>query len=96
MSIKHFDLGRLVATRNVVDRMENQSAFREFVYKSLFRYRSNDWGDLNKEDRASNDYAIDHNERILAVYKDNNLDVTIWIITEWDRSVTTILFPIEY
>ena len=96
MSIKHFDLGRLVATRNVVERMENQSAFREFVYKSLFRYRSNDWGDLNKEDRASNDYAIDHNERILAVYKDNNLDVTIWIITEWDRSVTTILFPIEY
>lgn len=35
-------------------------------------------------------------DRLLAVYTQKNTDVTIWIITEWDRSVTTILFPNEY
>lgn len=38
----------------------------------------------------------DWGDRILAVYTQKNTDVTIWIITEWDRSVTTILFPNEY
>lgn len=40
--------------------------------------------------------SSDWGDRLLAVYTQKNTDVTIWIITEWDRSVTTILFPNEY
>lgn len=58
------------------------------------RYVVGDWGDTCEEDAKFNDISVDQGERILAVYKRG--DWTIWIITEWDRSCTTILFPEEY
>lgn len=60
----------------------------------LWKYVNCDWGDTCEKDAKSNDYAVNHGERILAVYKMGAR--TIWIITEWDRSATTILFPEEY
>lgn len=96
---KKFKLGQLVATRGVDERMRKDSIFAAFVSKSIRRYQNCDWGDTCKEDKKSNDYAVENGERILAVYKQGE-DVinpgTIWIITEWDRSATTILFPEEY
>ena len=59
------------------------------------RHIRGDWGDTCEEDREQNDISVVEGKRILAVYKYND-DTTIWIITEWDRSVTTILFPHEY
>ena len=60
------------------------------------KHINGDWGDLCKEDKALNDSALANgNDRILSSYTNEN-DVKIWIITEWDRSVTTILFPEEY
>lgn len=53
-------------------------------------------GDTCNVDAKMNNDAIRNGDRILAVYTQKNTDVTIWIITEWDRSVTTILFPNEY
>lgn len=76
--------------------MEN-SEFATFVNQCFDRYIHLDWGDTCEEDQRSNRYAVKHGERILAEYRHpNHPDWRIWIITEWDRSATTILFPDEY
>lgn len=95
--MKHFKLGKTMATAGVDERMKRDRIFAAFVSKSLRRYQECDWGDTNKEDKVSNDYAVDNGERILAEYREDGVKpMRIWIITEWDRSATTILFPEEY
>lgn len=90
-----FQLGKLVVTRAVADRMQADKMFEKFVYSSLRRYVDGDWGSIDDSDKALNDNAAKTREsRILAVYVDQT-DATIWITTEWDRSVTTIRFPSE-
>ena len=54
-----------------------------------------DWGNLCAEDRAENNQGLVRGGRLFSAYGHNSLP-KIWIITEWDRSVTTILFPDEY
>lgn len=95
MSAK-FSLGNLLVTTNVDARMRYDIPFRKFIKESLEKYEQCDWGDTCSEDRITNENALKNNERILAVYIYKNTDTKIWIITEWDRSVTTILFPEEY
>lgn len=90
-----FELGKVVMTISVHDKYRDDRRFSTFVNCSLGRYIEGDWGDTCEEDREQNDISVAEGERILAVYKYND-DTTIWIITEWDRSVTTILFPHEY
>lgn len=91
-----FELGRVVVTTSIDMLMTTDSSFCSFVQVSLGKYVQCDWGDTCAEDRKNNDEALNDGERILAVYIDNLTNKTIWIITEWDRSVTTILFPEEY
>lgn len=92
-----FPLGNLVQTRGVASRRMTNPKFDEHVRKSLARYIDADWGDLDPDDKALNDEALDVGNRILAAYTSAEYpDFKIWIITEWDRSVTTILFPHEY
>ena len=66
-----------------------------FIAQSLQRYSKCDWGDLSPEDAKMNDDAIKTGDRVLAAYI-NDVGTKIYIITEHDRSVTTILFPEEY
>ena len=87
-------MGRLCATRGVATLMEESAEFSAFVHQSLDRYIRCDWGDTCEEDWEQNDSAVRDGERILAMYE--NSKWRIWIITEWDRSVTTVLFPEEY
>lgn len=86
--------GRLVATRGVADEMESNPTFAREISAALGRYRQRDWGDLCHEDAELNDQAVKAGERVLAAYSTSR--GTVWIITEWDRSATTILFPSEY
>ena len=74
---------------------ESEETAKE-VYEALNRYLSGDWGDLPQEDKDMNDTAVKHpgSTRILARY--NLLCGDIYIITEWDRSYTTLLFCNEY
>ncbi|MEX1258148.1 MAG: hypothetical protein WEG36_11075 [Gemmatimonadota bacterium] len=65
------------------------------VLESLSRHAVADWGDLDPEDRESNDRALRCGGRLLSSYR-TSTEVKFWIITEWDRSVTTILLPEEY
>lgn len=91
---KKFDLGQVVSTAAVYAMREENAEFRAFVSDSFHRYILGDWGDLCDEDKARNDWAVDNAEQILGCYifKD---DLKIYIITEWNRSATTILFPEE-
>ena len=92
-----FELGEVVVTAAVNEKMEESENFRNFVYMSLGRYMKRDWGEMDDEDKAANDDAVLSGEdRIFASYKRSGSDERIWIITEWDHSVTTILFPEDY
>ena len=89
-----FELGMTVVTRGVGDLMSANRSFAQFVGASLVRYANGNWGDLCDEDKLRNEIALREGERLLGAYEHG--DWKIWIITEWDRSVTTILFPDEY
>jgi len=93
-----FAIGQLSATRRVADTMAGNPAFASFVEESFNRYQMCDWGNLCKEDAEMNDNAVSKNDnRILAAYDHpEHLNWRLWIITEHDRSYTTILFPHEY
>lgn len=83
-------------TAGIGERMQKDNGFRRFVAMSLERYLKCDWGDTCEEDKAANDNALKNDERIIAVYKRPGTREKIRIITECDRSYTTILFPSEY
>ena len=91
-----FKLGMTVITNGINDKMIADPDFRTFLMDSLEKFMDQDWGDTCEEDKRSNDYAVKHDERILAVYIYPKTEEKIWIIIEWDRSTTTILFPSEY
>ena len=90
-----FPLGRLVWTAGVNAEMADNLTFCKYVLKSLRRHTQCDWGDLDEHDVAENEFALDKDLRLFSAYEYGD-DVKIWIITEADRSVTTVLFPSEY
>ncbi len=87
-----FKLGKVVATRNAAEMFKPEE-----MEKCLHRHHRGDWGDLCPSDRKANDAALNEKEpcRLMSVYKLDE-ERTMWIITEWDRSVTTILLPEDY
>lgn len=95
-----FGLGRLTATPAALEVMERH-AIRPFSL--LERHQCGDWGVCDAEDVQTNDRAVAHGLRILSAYPIDPAkpcrgygDNTLWIITEADRSVTTILLPSDY
>lgn len=91
-----FEMGVIVVTRGVGDLMDENRDFAYFVGTSLVRYSHCEWGELVEDDRKANDAALFVDDRIMGSYENGeHPDWKIWIITEWDRSVTTILFPDE-
>ena len=91
-------LGQIVATRGVVGLMRENNDFAAFVHRAFQRYLCADWGELCESDRKQNDRALAHGgDRILAAYTHPaHQEWKFWIITEWDGSATTLLFPDEY
>jgi hypothetical protein len=83
-----FPLGRILATPGALDLGVN-------FYPFLYRHQRGDWGDLVAEDKAENDYSVKQGLRILSAYHTPD-GIKFWIITEADRSVTTILLPQDY
>ncbi|VBT19815.1 hypothetical protein [Burkholderia pseudomallei] len=92
LSPARFTLGRLIMTAGV-DTLIHQGRLNPLPY--LRRHLRADWGDLCDADRRRNDAALAQGDRLLSSYQVTS-DVTLWIITEWDRSVTTLLLPSEY
>lgn len=98
---KTFEIGQVVATRAVWKLMDEYREFNDFVSGCLSRYILYDWGDTCEEDWETNNKAALNGERVLAVYNipeelESNFEEHLWIITEWDRSTTTLLFPSDY
>lgn len=92
-----FEIGRLLATRGVQDKMNESQMFFAFVRDAFGRYQKYDWGELCDEDKEQNDDAVKRGEgHIFASYNYPPDKSRVWIITESDRSATTILFPDEY
>jgi hypothetical protein len=93
-----FELGQCVQTSGIVNESMNYPVFALAVLNSFDRHKRGDWGDLCDEDKALNNAALKEEGRILSAYdlptREGNEKV--YIITEWDRSVTTILFASEY
>jgi hypothetical protein len=85
-----FQPGAIVATLGAL-----QIATNDQIHELLTRHLSGDWGDLDKEDAKANEHALRHDLRILSSYKLPD-DRKLWIITEADRSATTVLTPDEY
>jgi len=95
-----FPTGQLVITRGVYNLAMENSDFAQFIRKSLNRHVTGDWGEMTNEDKEMNDQSLKEGERLLSAYSDDRFPKhgfsTLWIITEADRSATTILFPDEY
>lgn len=99
-----FELGELVMTKSINNRIANgDRQFAKFVLDSLEKYRNCEWGELTEDDKKANDNSVANGgDMILGAYVYDKNDTgflgegKIYIITEWDRSVTTILYPHEY
>jgi len=83
-------LGSVCVTRKAARRLDKDEAFA-----ALGRHMGGDWGNVEYQDWKSNDEALEFGGRIVSSYRDRHLQ-KFWIITEADRSLTTILLPEEY
>lgn len=83
-------LGRVVATPGALAHLN-----QEDVLECLRRHASGDWGEVCEDDRKENELSVREGFRVISVYFDRRGE-KFWIITEADRSVTTVLLPTEY
>jgi hypothetical protein len=87
-----FPLGQIVMTpgalRALVDAGQNPMEF-------VRRHQAGDWGDLSEDDRQENEWSLQRRLRLLSAYQTANGE-RIWVVTEADRSPTTLLLPEEY
>lgn len=85
-----FPLGRLLITPGAQAALTNEDALT-----ALSRHAQGDWGDLETEDREENELSLREGFRILSSYRSES-GTKFWVITEADRSATTVLLPEEY
>ena len=89
--MRAFPLGRVVATAGALKLLKETGEDPQYC---LTRHASRDWGDLDLHDCQENELSLKHGWRILSSYPVG--EGKVWIITEADRSSTTILLPEEY
>lgn len=87
-----FELGKLIATSGALIAIDLAKAS---VLGLVVRHVTGDWGDLDEHDRAENRRALDVGARVVSVYQ-LAPRVRVYVITEHDRSRTTLLLPSEY
>lgn len=85
-----FPFGRTIITRNALDRLTNED-----VRRALIRHGAGDWGDVCAADRQENEVSLREGFRLLSVYRSQS-GLKFWVITEADRSATTVLMPEDY
>jgi hypothetical protein len=90
MSVKTVPLGNVVITPNALDQLTPAD-----IQRGLQRHSTGDWGELDAEDRQENDRALQSGLRLLSSYISTS-GATYWVITEANRSVTTLLMPDDY
>jgi hypothetical protein len=90
MAKARFQLGRLVSTPGALEKVSHGEMLR-----ALGRHVTGDWGNVCREDAEANESALHERARLLSAYTTEE-GVRFWIITEADRSLTTVLLPEEY
>lgn len=85
-----FPLGLTVSTPGALDAVPPSE-----MLQAMRRHARGDWGDLDEDDRRANDDALKNGGRLFSAYK-TKTGTNFWIITEADRSATTVLLPSEY
>ena len=88
--IAKFRLGQIVSTPNALEHLTQAD-----ILLGIQRHQAGDWGDLDEHDRQENELSLQKGFRLLSVYHSAS-GVKFWIITEADRSVTTVLLPEDY
>lgn len=96
-----FEPGRIVISNEVQGRISfgdayDRRAFQTFVDHCIARHLRGDWGNVTGKVKAKNNDAVENGGRILSAYNIDDEDEKLLIITEADRSVTTIIFQDEY
>lgn len=86
----HFEPGQLAATPAIL-----RAVPRDELINAFFRHLRCDWGDTCDHDRKLNDQALSSGDRLFSVYHSTE-GRKFWVITESDRSATTILLPEDY
>ena len=87
-------LGQVFVTQGIAEYV-GDSIPRNIAFRNcLIRHTHGDWGDVDEEDKTANDISLLNGSRLLSAYKIDSRK--IWVITEADRSSTTVLFPEEY
>ena len=85
-----FPFGQIVATPNALSKIPNEE-----ILGALSRHVQGDWGTLDAEDWTANERALKHGGRLFSEYHTTQ-KIKFWIITEADRSATTVLLPEDY
>jgi hypothetical protein len=88
-----FPLGQIVATPGALAALEKAG---QTPLDFLSRHVRGDWGELDEHDRKENELSLKRGFRLLSSYRLSSGDTKVWVITEADRSVTTLLLPDEY
>jgi hypothetical protein len=93
MNAQHrFALGQMVATSGVLIALREAG---QDAVEFISRHQSGDWGDMSEQDKRENEFSLEKHLRIFSAYHTSKGE-KIWIITEADRSATTVLLPSEY
>jgi hypothetical protein len=87
--IAKFRLGKIVSTPSALDQLTQAD-----ILLAIQRHQAGDWGEVDEHDRAANDRALVEGTRILSAYQSAN-GTKFWLITEADRSHTTVLLPAD-
>ncbi len=90
LCLAKFRLGHIVSTPNALSQLT-----QEDILTGIQRHQAGDWGEVDEHDRMENELSLQKGFRLLSVYHAGN-GVKFWIITEADRSATTVLLPEDY
>ena len=90
MPVAKFRLGKIVSTPNALDRLTQDD-----ILIGIGRHQAGDWGDVDTHDRTANERALIEGTRLWSVYH-SAAGIKFWLITEADRSHTTVLLPEDY
>ncbi len=91
-TVQLFPLGQIVATPGALDALEQAG---QSAHELLTKHVHGEWGELDADDRRENELSLREGFRLLSAYY-LTTEEKVWIITEADRSATTLLLPCEY
>lgn len=85
-----FRLGLLYITPGALEKLSQDD-----LLKAIRRHQAGDWGDVGEHDKGENELSLQEGFRLFSVYHSES-GLKFWVITEADRSITTVLFPEDY